>query len=316
MTEFLTRCGAFVFAGTGLIAAQAEPPSATANDSVLEEVTVSALEPRYVAPTTRDRIGRIWAPVYINDKGPFRMVLDTGASGSGVIAKVAETLGIPLDESARMQLRGATGLATVPSIRVESMVMGDMLLRGKKLPIITDALGGAEGVLGSEGLTDKRVHIDFRHDQISIVRSHGERAELGFITVPMQLLHGRLLTVAASVGNVRVKAIIDTGGQVTIANLSLRDALKRQQLQEGPTDDVIIGTTLDEEHGEGYPTPPIHLGDIQIRSPHVTYSDLHIFKYWKLTDEPAVLIGMDVLGLLDTLIIDYKRRELQIKMRS
>ena len=28
-----------------------------------EEVVVSAPEPRYVAPTLRDRIGRIWAPV-------------------------------------------------------------------------------------------------------------------------------------------------------------------------------------------------------------------------------------------------------------
>ena len=35
----------------------------------IEEVVVSAPEPRYVAPTTRDRIGRIWAPVLINGKG-------------------------------------------------------------------------------------------------------------------------------------------------------------------------------------------------------------------------------------------------------
>ena len=31
--------------------------------------------------------------------------------------------------------------------------------------------------------------------------------------------------------------------------------------------------------------------------------------------EPALLIGMDVLGLLDTLIIDYRRKELQVKLR-
>jgi hypothetical protein len=28
-----------------------------------------------------------------------------------------------------------------------------------------------------------------------------------------------------------------------------------------------------------------------------------------------MLIGMDVLGLLDTLVIDYRRRELQMKLR-
>ena len=49
----------------------------------VEEVLVTAPEPRYVAPTTRDAIGRIWAPVLINGKGPFRLVLDTGASRLG-----------------------------------------------------------------------------------------------------------------------------------------------------------------------------------------------------------------------------------------
>ena len=41
-------------------------------------MVISAPEPRYVSPTRRDRIGRIWAPVFINDQGPFRLVLDTG----------------------------------------------------------------------------------------------------------------------------------------------------------------------------------------------------------------------------------------------
>ena len=49
---------------------------------------------------------------------------------------------------------------------------------------------------------------------------------------------------------------------------------------------------------------------------HVTMGDMQIFEQWKLTSEPVLLIGMDTLGLLDTLIIDYRRRELQIQMHS
>jgi hypothetical protein len=47
---------------------------------VMEDVAVTAEEPRFVAPTRRDRIGRILAPVLVNGQGPFRLVLDTGAS--------------------------------------------------------------------------------------------------------------------------------------------------------------------------------------------------------------------------------------------
>jgi hypothetical protein len=48
----------------------------------------------------------------------------------------------------------------------------------------------------------------------------------------------------------------------------------------------------------------------------VTYGDMRIFDQWKLTNEPVVLIGMDAIGLLDTVIIDYRRQELQIRMRG
>jgi hypothetical protein len=62
----------------------------------IEEVQVEAPEPRYVAPTLRDSIGRIWAPVLINGQGPFRLVLDTGASKSALLPRVARALSIQM----------------------------------------------------------------------------------------------------------------------------------------------------------------------------------------------------------------------------
>jgi hypothetical protein len=43
---------------------------------------------------------------------------------------------------------------------------------------------------------------------------------------------------------------------------------------------------------------------------------MHIFEHWHMTGEPAMLIGMDALGLLDMLIIDYQMHELQVRMRE
>lgn len=291
-------------------------PPAAATDELLQEVIVTAPEPRYVASTRRDRIGRIWAPVYINDKGPFRLVLDTGASHSGIIASVAAALELPLNKSGNVRLRGVTGSAVVPTVRVDSLVVGDLLLQGKRLPIITDALGGAEGILGTEGLADKRIHIDFRSDFIMITRSHGEPAAAGFLTIPVKFSHGKLLTVKAMMGAVKITAIIDTGGQVTIANLAARKALYRKTPKKPPKIDTIFGVTADAQQGEGYAPPPILIGNIEIRTSHMTFGDMYIFQHWKMIDEPAVLIGMDTLGLFDTLIIDYKRGELQIRVRN
>lgn len=281
----------------------------------LEEIVVAVPEPRYVSPTRRDQIGRIWAPVYINDQGPFRLVLDTGATHSGVIAAVAAALKLPPNTAANVVLRGVTGSAVVPTIRVDSLRIGDLLLTGRQLPIIIDALGGAQGILGTEGLTDKRVFIDFRNDLIMIKRSRNERAAPGYTTIPIKFEHGRLLTTEAQIGAVRAKAIIDTGGQATIANGALRNALYRRA-QEPRNLVPVIGTTDDVQNGEDFSAPTIVLGDLRIRGSRIIYGDMHIFEHWKMTEEPAILIGMDTLGLLDTLIIDYKRSELQIRTRS
>ena len=278
----------------------------------LSEILIEARGPRFVAPTQRDRIGRIWAPVFINGRGPFRLVLDTGASQSGVTAQVAVALGVPLDQAPAMMLRGVTGSAKVPAIHVQSLNVGELSIDSTVLPIVPDAMGGAEGILGTTGLADKRISIDFRHDQISIVFSRGERTRSGFSRIPFRTWRGKLIAVNATVGNVPTIAIIDTGGQTSIANLALRDALARHRSIKGRPDQ-IIGATLDVQDGELIPAPAIAFGDIQIRDAGVTFADVYIFAHWDLLGEPAILIGMDALGLLDTLIIDYRTHELQVR---
>ncbi len=280
----------------------------------LAEIMVQTREPRYVSPTRRDQIGRIWAPVLINGRGPFRLVLDTGASSSGVTAMVAMALGISTDASPRVTLRGVTGSADVPTIKANTLTVGDLAVDSPLLPIVPDALGGAEGILGSEGLKNKRIFIDFRHDQISITYSRAERAARGFLTVPFRLGHGQLIVVPCTVGGVSTEAIIDTGGQASIGNDALRRALYMHDHGFRGTRDQIMGATLAVEDGELINTPAIAMGPIEIHDSGVTFADVYIFKHWQYISEPAIMIGMDALGTLDTLIIDYRRKELQIRM--
>jgi hypothetical protein len=300
---------------------QISPPPDQPADQ-LTEVIVHASEPRFVAPTRRDRIGRIWAPVFINDKGPFRMVLDSGANHSGINSHVAEVLGLPLNQSRHILLRGVTGTAAVPTVRIDSFTVGDMEFGSSELPIVTDALGGADGILGTDGMSERRILVDFRNDQIIIMRSHNARAPFGFRTIPFQSIRGNLVAVAATVGGIRTTAIIDTGGQATIANLALRRALETRWSRLKTRPDQIIGVTTDVQDGDSGRTPPLLMGEndqggvVEIHYHDMTFGDMHIFEHWHLTNEPVMLVGMDALGLLDTLIIDYRRHELQIRVRD
>jgi Aspartyl protease len=299
-------------------ASEAPPPQTVATTAIeeLAEIMVEAPEPRYVSPTRRDQIGRIWAPVMINGHGPFRLVLDTGASHSAVTSLVALALGLPTDQSPPVILRGVTGFATVPTIRVDTLTVGDLAVDSATLPIVPDALGGAQGILGAEGLQGKRIFIDFHHDKIVITYSRNEKSPRDFVDVPFHSVRNTLVVVSVIIGEVHARAIIDTGGQTTIANLALRNELMRRNEMFRGTADQIIGATKDIQNGEMSQMPPIQLGSIQIRDSGVTFADMYIFKQWKMLGEPAILIGMDALGLLDTLVIDYRRHELQMRMQK
>ncbi len=276
-------------------------------------VVVEAPEPLYVAPTLRDRIGRIWAPVLINGKGPYRLVLDTGATTSAIIPSVADKLGIPIHESSKLKLNGVTGAAMVSFVTAEQLEVGELLIQNVRLPVVADVFGGAEGVLGANGLRDKRILIDFDRDLIRISSSHGERPAEGFTRVRFMDNPLQLAMFEIRIGSVRTKAILDTGAQQTIGNDRLRELLLRKA-REGRDQD-IEGVTLDIVRGQSMSIPPIVLGQIEVRNMRANFGSMYIFEYWKLTKEPVLVIGMDVIGTLETLVIDYKLRELHMRAR-
>src|SRR5512138_385999 len=286
------------------------------NSAVPLEAEPPEEEHLYAAPTRPDRIGRIAAPVMINGQGPFRLILDTGATQSVITKHVADRLGLVLTPESRLMLHGVTGALAVPAARLDSLETGDLIQRDLKVAVLGSVMGGADGILGVQGFEGLRVTVDFSDDEITIVRSRGQRARLHEGTIPATLRFGRLLVVDGHVGRIRVKAVIDTGAEVTLGNLALRNALvKRGRIRNEPDDAFVIGLNDATQSGRFLRTPRIRLGDADIDGLHIIYGDIHVFKLWELEDEPAILVGMDVLGSLERLVIDYRREEIQFRNR-
>jgi predicted aspartyl protease len=302
---FAWSCGA---------AAMEEPPPAQVDGvSVLEELIVEAQGPRYAARTRRDRIGRVWVPVAINGIGPFRLVVDTGATTSAIVSSVAKRLGLPTSPTARVLLQGATGVETVPYVIAEQMEVGDLLFNQEKLLIVSSVFGGADGVLGVQGLTDMRIHMDFRRDitEMEYARNrewpHGEWIEFSAAL-------GRLPLVDLQVGGVRTKAVIDTGSQQTIGNDRLRKALLLRWRTTHDAD--IIGVTMDITQAKSIRIPSVTFGSVQVRRVEISFGELPVFEHWRLNGEPALLLGMDIIDRLETFEIDYQQRKLHLRARG
>lgn len=274
---------------------------------------VEVPEPLFVAPTRLDRIGRILAPVIINGRGPFRLMVDTGANQSVLTTRIATELGLAPTPGRDVKLSGVTGSIMVPTVAVDTLETGELVQRKLQLPIVDSVMGSADGILGMNGFADKRITVNFSKDYIRIADSRRERAPPGFMTLPATIRFDRLILVTGRVGGIKVKAVIDTGAQRTLGNMALREALLKHRGFKDIIATGVIGMTEEEQPGDAISTPPIRLGDVTISNVYVIYGDIHVFKLWDLQQEPALLVGMDVLGTLHTLVIDYRRKELQIQ---
>jgi predicted aspartyl protease len=271
--------------------------------------------PEFATPTTLDRAGRIVAPVEINGHGPLRFILDTGANRSAMSAATAQALGLVADEGSTVSVHGITGSAVLPVVDVKSFRVGELVFENQRMPVLPAAVfGDADGILGIDCMQQARIEVDFEHDLVTIRRSTGRRAASGYLVVPARLRHGGLLLVNARVGNVPIKAVLDTGAERSLGNEALRTALLQRwhQPQESVAT-MVIGATSQLAQGMSFEAPAIAIGGARLTNLTVTFGDLHVFEVWSLQQEPALLIGMDLLGRLQQFIVDYPRREFHLK---
>jgi predicted aspartyl protease len=290
-------------------------PSASSASSIPAAVP-DPEEPLFAAPTSLDRIGRILAPVMVNGRGPFRFVLDTGANYSTVSPLLLNALGLQVAPDQSRLVHGVTGTAYVPTVLIDKLEAGSVTVENAYMPIVESSINlQAHGILGVAGLQEARVYVDFRRDSVVITRARLRREDRGsYFVLDASRVEGGLLAVNATIRGVRAKAIIDTGAQGTLGNLALRNALraKHRRHPEARLTDVF-GATDAVAQGESELTSTLNIGDITISHVDVTYGDFHIFDAWNLKDRPAMLIGMDVLGVADALIIDFRSRQVLVK---
>ena len=119
------------------LAVMAQQPAVDA--SLVSTPPLAEIKPEnfaYVAATRRDRVGRVMAPVFINNVGPFAFLVDTGASSSVIGPRVAARLKLrPAPERTKL-LRGITGSERVPTVLVDSLTAGQIALTGRDLPMV------------------------------------------------------------------------------------------------------------------------------------------------------------------------------------
>ncbi|MGH8287602.1 MAG: aspartyl protease family protein [Steroidobacteraceae bacterium] len=278
--------------------------------------SVPAQQLLYASPTTLDHAGRIVAPVMIDGRGPYRFIVDTGAGYSSISPGLAMFLGLDSVPKAVLEVNGITGSASVPSATIRLLSAGDLRIADQRLPIIwAPVMAGADGILGVAGLTHDCITVNFKWNRVQISRCDWLQVPVYGEGIRAIRLTGGLIAVPARIGSVRLQAIIDTGSAHTLGNLALRAALHLPTpLADSPAVTKVYGVTPTVATGDVQPSPAIRLGPVvSVSGGSIVYGDFHIFHVWGLTDRPAVIIGMDVLGTVEQLGIDFQHPEIYLQ---
>jgi predicted aspartyl protease len=270
-----------------------------------------------LGPTRSDRLGRVVAPVSVNGQGPFRFIVDTGANRSAVSHALAAQLG--LTPNGVGEVHSVHGVSPAPLVDVNSLNYGELSLGGAPLPMLQGAvLAGEAGLLGVDGMRGRRLRMDFERNCIEIMPSREARRLRGWAAIRGELRFGHLVVVQGSINGVRVHLLLDTGSDSTLANNALRNALNARVRNTHVRIDFAIGQSPSQPVilDRAIFVPRMVVGELHVRNVTAYVGDFHIFRIWELVDEPALLIGMDVLSQARGLAIDYERGIVYLHVRD
>ena len=260
---------------------------------------------------TTDNANRMTVPVSVSGQGPYDFLVDTGSERTVISRELARRLRLTSGRAAIVHsVMGANDVATVhiPHLRVSSNVISVI-----DAPALSASNIGADGMLGVDSLRSQRVLFDFKANTMSITPSSQplEQMDGDTIVVRARSRNGRLIFTQARIDGRKISVIVDTGSEVTIANMALQKMLIRRG-HDLLADSVMIESVTGEQMSARVArVPAIELGGVQLKDLSVAFVDAHIFRQLKLDNRPALLLGMNAMKAFDRISIDFAAKKVR-----
>ena len=174
---------------------------------------------------------------------------------------------------------------------------------------------GGEGMIGIDALVEQRLMMDFEK---RVIKAEDARLPVqwmdGEIVVTARRRRGQLILTQVRAVGLPVEAVIDTGTEITIGNLVLRDKLIRGNRNKFITIPVtgVTGVTIDLQLAV---VGELKLGSVTLRDVPIAFADVPPFQVFGLSKEPALLLGTDLLEKFRRVSLDFRARKVRFQLR-
>ena len=256
---------------------------------------------------------RLTVEVLVNGRGPYNFLVDSGADTSVVGLRIARALKLPVVSPAI--LNSMTARHLVDRVKAD-LTVGPATFRNLELPALQESDLGGQGMIGIDALVQQRLLMDFEQRLIKVEDATKPWVPLpGEIVVNGKRRRGQLILTHVSAAGVPLDAVVDTGSQITIGNLALRDRLIRGNREKFTTIAVtgVTGTTLDLQLAR---IGELRLGSVTLRNVPIAFADVPPFALFGISKEPALLLGTDLLDTFRRVSLDFRARKVRFQLRK
>jgi predicted aspartyl protease len=257
---------------------------------------------------------RMTVEVNVNGRGPYRFLVDSGADTSVVGLRMASALQLPIGTP--VVLHGTTESALVATVLVDQLSLGQSTIRNLELPALREEDLGGQGMIGIDALVEQRLMMDFEKHVIKAEDAHQPAKVLdGEIVVTARRRRGQLILTEVTAAGLPVEAVVDTGSEISIGNLALRDKLIRGNRRNFITLPIIgvTGVTVNVQMAR---VAELKLGSVTLRDIPIAFADVPPFKVFGLSKEPALLLGTDLLETFRRVSLDFRARKVRFQLRK
>ena len=257
---------------------------------------------------------RMTVEVLVNGKGPYRFVVDSGADTSVVGIGVAKDLQLPVGTPTI--LHGMTETAQVDRVHVASLSLGPSTVTNLELPALREEDLGGHGMIGIDALVEQRLMLDFEDRTIKAEDARVKVKPLpGEIVVTAKRRRGQLILTQVTVAGIPVDAVVDTGSEITIGNLALRDLIIRGNRDKFATIPVtgVTGATAELQLAR---IEQLKLGSVTLRNVPIAFADVPPFTSFGLHQQPSLLLGTDLLETFRRVSLDFRARKVRFQLRK
>jgi len=255
---------------------------------------------------------RLGVDVQINGHGPYKFIVDSGADTSAVGLRIARDLELPLGQPA--VLNGMTSRDLVDRVKVAELILGPTRVKDLEVPALREIDLGGDGLLGIDALVRQRLLMDFEKKIIRVEdASKPMKYSPGDIVITARRQHGQLILTEVQAQGLRLDAVIDTGTEISIGNLALKEKLLRRRARF--TEVEAIGVTGVPAKLQIATIDELKLGPVLLRNVPIPFADVPPFKLFGLSDGPALLLGTDLLENFRRVALDFRARKVRFQLR-